>query len=43
MQDILANEDMEQVMGDTMFVSSLVADLIKVSEPSIIHADERLI
>lgn len=31
-QDILANEDMEQVMGDTMFVSSLVADLIKVGE-----------
>lgn len=24
------NEDFEQVMGDTMFVASLVADLIKV-------------
>lgn len=24
------NEDLEQVMGDTMFVASLVADLIKV-------------
>lgn len=30
LKDILMNEDFEQVMGDTMFVASLVADLIKV-------------